>query len=95
MANCLSINDLRKLKISKNELIKTDVKLTSYTKNVLPVIGKIYLNCNYKERNCMLDFFVIDSDTNSLLGLNACKKLNLVQKIDSIDKSTEFGFWRV
>lgn len=87
MANCLSINDFSKLKISIKNLTKCNVKLTSYSNNRLPVLGKFNLKCQYKNKTCLLQFYVINSNTRSLLGLEGCKALNLVQKVDSIDRS--------
>ncbi|XP_044748562.1 uncharacterized protein K02A2.6-like [Coccinella septempunctata] len=84
-ANLISMSKMKNLR-ENNLIIQTDIKLKSYTNDFLPVIGKCFLNCRYKNVTALLEFFVVDSSLECILGLEACQKLNLIKLIDSNDK---------
>ncbi|CAB4015280.1 Hypothetical predicted protein, partial [Paramuricea clavata] len=86
-ANVLPFNVYSSLKISTS-LQKTDVVLTSYGNfNVKPE-GKVFLRCVVNGQSEMLPFFVVTVQSTPILGLQAaCKKLNLVKKVNEVAPS--------
>lgn len=58
-----------------------DVRLTSYSNDRIPILGKVTLVC--KVLSCQeqpIDFFVTSVDQRTILGLNTCDKLGLIQR---------------
>lgn len=85
MANIIPTKVLKVINLEEKHLIKTDLRLKSYTNNDLPIIGTCFLNCQYKNKICTLEFFVVESNSPCILGLDSCKKLNLIKRVDIID----------
>lgn len=83
MANVLPIGIFELLGFNKNLISPTRVKLQSYTGGSLKVIGKCLISCQKY-------FFVVNSNTQAILGLNSCIKLNLIKKIESV-KSVDYS----
>ena len=67
-ANILPIATYNKLSL-KPPLKPTDVKLTAYGGTSLSPLGRCQLNCNVKGFNHTLQFFVLDVDSQPILGL--------------------------
>lgn len=84
--NCISFKNSKKLNIEK--LFQTKVKLLNYNGVPLNVAGTCNLTCNHKNENYNLEFFVIKDKVQSILGLKACKELQLIQKIDLIESQS-------
>ena len=74
-------------KIRSNEVIKKcKTKLFAYNKEQIAFKGKVHLLSEYKGKYYLLDFKVVDIDSQALLGLNTCKELNLVKRIMVLNK---------
>ena len=52
----------------------------------MSIKGKVQLLSEYRGKYYLLDLKVVDINTQALLGLNACKELNLVQCIMAVNK---------
>ena len=61
-------------------------KLFACNKEQISVKGKVQLLSEYKGKYYLLDFKVVYINAQALLGLNACKELNLVQRIMVVNK---------
>lgn len=87
MVNVLPLSIYNKLGYSLRHISKTNVVLKSYTGSNLDVLGVCKLLC-YKNNNSSykLEFFVVKSNSLAILGLPSCKNLNLVMKVEAIDK---------
>lgn len=83
-ADCsiLPINIFKKVKCNKH-LIDCSVTLVTYGNFSMKPIGRINLVCKYKDVVGIINFIVVDADTEALLGLNDCIKFSLIQRIDS------------
>lgn len=66
---------------------KSNVKLTNYSNDNIPVVGTCKLNCKVKNQDYCLDFVVVGTDSPALIGLNSCIMLNLIKKIDFISEN--------
>lgn len=89
MANIIPEKILKEINFDRKHLMKTGLKLKSYTNNNIPVIGTCYLNCQYKNIICTIEFFVVESNSLCILGLETCKNLNLIKRVDIVDNVGE------
>ena len=82
--NILPKKEYTKL-IHKPKLHPAKVKLTAYNGTDIPVVGKciVTLKNGYQEYKVL--FIVAEMDSVPLLGLNTCKKLNLINRVMTVD----------
>ena len=67
-------------------LKSTSTKLTGYGGNKIPVCGVCLANCSFQGKILHTDFYVIETDSRSVLGLDSCKKLDLIQVMCAVHK---------
>ena len=78
--NILTLKAYRQL--GEPELEPTTQNLFSYSGDRLDIIGQCSLQCQYKNMSPqVLDFYVVDTRCASVLGLQACLSLQLIQLI--------------
>ena len=70
--------------IIKPPLQPTNVKLTAYGGTSLSPIGVCKLNCNVKGSQRPVEFFVLNVDSQPILGLKDCEQMGLIRRIDSV-----------
>jgi hypothetical protein len=70
---------------SNDTLQKSNTKIISYGGHKMDVCGHTTFLCEYKEKMCVLRFYVINSDECPILGLKACQELNLIQRVNEIN----------
>ena len=85
MANVLPLKIFKLVGFSTKIIKNTNVKLQSYTGSDLKVIGSCRIPCFIKGRYYYLDFYVVNSDTQAILGLDSSINLNLIMRVDSLD----------
>jgi hypothetical protein len=74
-------------------LKQSKIKLLNYSGHSITNLGKCTFRCkvNQEENNCQLDFFIVETDKNApaILGLNACQKLKLIERVNSVNSLTD------
>ncbi|XP_064646192.1 uncharacterized protein LOC135499377 [Lineus longissimus] len=80
--------DLFKRICNKRDLIKTKIRLTTYDGTPLPVAGSCRIRCIYKDNTFYEDFVVVDKRSDPVLGLRTSVKMNLLQRIDALNRPT-------
>ena len=88
--NILPNEIFKKLKL-KHPLLPPKSKLTSYTGNALPIIGRIKLPCKYKDKSTKAEFYIVDSNAPPLISLNLSLELGLIKMTYSLEKQPEIG----
>lgn len=83
MANVLPLSTFLNLGFHKSNIKSTGSKLKAYTGDDLKVLGTYKINC-FKNRWYKLEFYIVDSETQCILGLDSCIKLNLIKKVDNV-----------
>ncbi|XKL67370.1 hypothetical protein PGB90_002861 [Kerria lacca] len=80
-----------KMNIAEKRLKKSSKILEPYMSPGLKLLGKIKLECTYKNRSIKEKIYVVDriksndnADSTCLLGLNACVNLGLIKRIDAL-----------
>ncbi|XP_053570046.1 ankyrin repeat and SOCS box protein 4 isoform X1 [Bombina bombina] len=61
-------------------------KLVGYGGHRLHVLGKCSYQCMLQNKKLNLEFYVIDTPAKPVLGLSACKQLNLIKIVMTVDQ---------
>lgn len=71
---------------------KCKATVTAYTGNPIPIIGKVDLEisvvCAGSLRHCVETFYVVDQNSNTLLGMPAIKALSLIPAIAQVSSDS-------
>ncbi|GFS56153.1 hypothetical protein TNCV_1650681 [Trichonephila clavipes] len=82
--------------ISESELLKWDEKPVvrnckiaglDYSDNRVPILGECYLSCETKRYRKIYKFLVASLNSRPILGLEACRELGMIQRLNMIYKS--------
>lgn len=82
--NCLPLKVFGSLNVIC-KIEKTDLSLITYGNNRINALGYVTLTCVVKNRSCRIRFVLVDVGNMPILGLNACVKLDLIQKVEAVD----------
>ena len=64
--------------------------LTAYDGSNLRVMGSINLACTYNGRKLHTDFFIVDTSSSPILGLESCLALNMIKLVLSVQPETSY-----
>ncbi|GFS31781.1 reverse transcriptase domain-containing protein [Trichonephila inaurata madagascariensis] len=82
--------------IPKSELLKwvekplvrnCKIAVLDYSDNRVPILGECYLNCETKRYRKTYKFLVTSLNSCPILGLETCRELGLIQRLNTIYKS--------
>ena len=74
---------------SKDVKMKTTAtKLCVYGGVNLPVVGKIHVKCEFRDAEEQAEFFIVKTDSKTLLSLRTCKSLGIIHMLNEV-KSQE------
>lgn len=82
--NVLPLHHINKINVNKHEIKKTNIKLKYYTNNSVNVVGTIKLKCLKDDEQHEIEFVIVNSKTQAILGLETCVKLKIIKRIDAI-----------
>ena len=68
----------------KTALKPTSTKLTSFSGHKLKPAGIVQLPCKIQGNNFDIDFYVVDSSVQSVLGGSTCREIGLIQRLYNI-----------
>jgi hypothetical protein len=72
-------------RLKKAVLLRSLARLSTYSGQRLPVVGKSRLTCKCFDKQHTVEFQIVDMRTKPILGLSTCQLLNLVQRVESVD----------
>ena len=79
--------------IPKSVVIKpTNVKLSTYNRSRIPVIGSCILNISTKHKIHSVQFIVTDSNSPSIIGLKKSEELDLLKRLSNINVNSDIDF---
>jgi hypothetical protein len=78
----------------KNILRPTNVKLSTYTGDKIPVKGKCKWSVKYKKKAFNLEFIVVKSDAKPILGIQACEEMGLIKRVMALNKSDKMDIFK-
>nr|CAI5846562.1 unnamed protein product [Callosobruchus analis] len=84
MVNIIPLKIFKCLGLPEHIIAKNDVTLNSYTGDKLEVLGFCNIKCENKNKLYTLKFYVVNSNTESILGLESSVMLGLIMKIDNV-----------
>lgn len=83
--NCMPLKIYNKLGLDSQNINKSDVTIVTYGNNKIKTHGSVVLDCLVKNENVKIKFLLVENANCSILGLNACTKLKLIQKVDLVE----------
>ncbi|XP_031338074.1 uncharacterized protein K02A2.6-like [Photinus pyralis] len=84
MANVITKSNLISLKRNV-KIQKSNCNLTTFSNDKIAVLGKCNLKCKYEGKYYNIDFYVVDVDAPSIIGLPTCKSLKVIKRIHSLE----------
>lgn len=72
---------------NKPILTTTNVSLKAYGNQRLRTLGKIRTEIATKQSSTVAEFFVVEGNSSTILGLPTCQALNLVKRVDEAKQS--------
>ena len=72
-----------------NSLEYSDLKLKSYSGELIPVFGQVAVKVNYSQLECELYLHVVDGDGPDLMGRDWIKALGVTLKLGEIHSAEE------
>ena len=85
--NVMSLTTLKTLG-GETTIQPTAAKLRSYSGHQIPIHGCTTLLCEHKDKTYPMKFYIAEGDVLSVLSAQACKDLNLVQRVNSVIDSS-------
>lgn len=83
--NCMPLKIFQKLGIDEHNIKKDVVTLVTYGNTKVEAVGSIIIECEIKDSWYNIKFLLVKGATVPILGLNACVKLNLIKRVDSVN----------
>uniref|UniRef100_A0A1B6H477 CCHC-type domain-containing protein n=1 Tax=Cuerna arida TaxID=1464854 RepID=A0A1B6H477_9HEMI len=87
--NVLPSHVLDKLKLPKVRLEHNQNRILSYDNQELNCLGNVILDSEVNGVNYKIKYVVVKTKSVPILGLNACVKLNLLQRVNSLQLDSE------
>ena len=84
--NVITKSDFSKLNI-KGPLRKASAKLKSFSGHRIPSEGLINLPVTVKDKIMNIDFYVVETDSISVIGAESCENLGLIKRIHGIESN--------
>ncbi|RXN11580.1 Retrovirus-related Pol poly from transposon [Labeo rohita] len=86
--NVIPLHTFDRLK-AQCKLLPTKHSLTGYGGQVLTVEGTCALPCRYKDRETLMNFYIVNTQAPPVLGLKACLDLDLIKLVLSVNALKE------
>ena len=71
-------------RVSDKKMTKSRARLTSYSGHHIKTLGTTNLTCVCKNVEHNVQFFVTEMDSRAILGVEACQRLGLIEKLCSV-----------
>ncbi|KAF2892834.1 hypothetical protein ILUMI_13343, partial [Ignelater luminosus] len=85
--NCMPLKLFKSLGFDVNNIVNDDLSIITYGKNKIKTKGTVVIECVIKRARYNIKFLLIEQAQIPALGLNACTKLQLLKKVDSVGLS--------
>ena len=71
-------------RVSDKKMMKSRARLTSYSGDHIKTLGTTNLACVCKNVEHNVHFFVTEMDSTAILGVEACQRLGLIERLCSV-----------
>ncbi|KAJ8913367.1 hypothetical protein NQ315_008758 [Exocentrus adspersus] len=85
--NCMPLKIYKELGFNLNLISKSNISILNYGNSKINTIGSVVLPCTVKGVRYNVKFVIVEEATVPIFGINACVKMNLVKRVDTITKS--------
>ena len=83
-ANIIPIEVFNQL-TNRPKVHPTKTKLTAYGGTTIKPLGTCTLQCTSKHKCCDVKFYVVNADSQPILGLADCENLGYVKRVNAIE----------
>lgn len=80
--NVISLRQYQSIGHDIHNLLPTKSVISSFSRDIVPVMGKCYLRCRFRSTCQVVEFLVVKHDGANLLGLASSEKLGLIRRVD-------------
>ena len=99
--NVMPLRVFEQIETEGIQMMKTTTKLCGYGGTNIPVVGKIMVQCKFREAEEESEFYIVKTESKTVLSLQTCKSLRIIQILNEVksqiqhdekkeqDKSTE------
>ncbi|CAH0717674.1 unnamed protein product, partial [Brenthis ino] len=82
--NIISIHTFNTLNMSHDTICRSPNKLSTFSGEVIPLVGQCQLPITYKRQCYTVKFHIVDIKCQNIIGRDTCRSLNLVKKVNSV-----------
>lgn len=83
--NALPAKFLKSLDLHKNNLLPSNLKISTYTGTKIDILGKCSLLCEYKNFTDYITFYIVNNEFSpAVLDKDECERLNLLNFVGSV-----------
>ena len=86
--NIIPAKLFKNMNLPEAKVHSTNTKLTGYGGLNLKVKGTCDIKCSYKDAENVSKFYIVETDSPAVLGLQSCIDLGLIQLVMSVSEST-------
>ena len=69
---------------SEDKLKTTTLKLHGYGGDNRPILGSMHMKCKYKNTIKYVDFFIVETNSRTVLSLQTCQAMGLVKVLHEV-----------
>ena len=69
---------------SEDKLKTTTLKLHGYGGDNIPILGSMQMKCKYKNTIKYVDFFIVETNSRTVLSLQTCQAMGLVKVLHEV-----------
>ena len=82
--NVMPLCVYEQLQTEEVQMMKTATKLCGYGGTNIPVVGKISVNCEFRDIEEQSEFYIVKTDSKTVLSLQTCKSLGIIQILNEV-----------
>ena len=87
--NVMPLRVYEQLQIEEVQMMKTATKLYGYGGTNIPVVGKISVKCEFRDTEEQSEFYIVKTDSKTVLSLQTCKSLGIIQILNEVKKKQQ------
>ena len=84
--NVMPLRVFNQIADEETELKTTKVKLNGYSGEDIPVKGTVKLRCKFKEIDLLIIFYIVESNSKTVISLQTCKDLGIIKILNEVMK---------
>lgn len=83
--NIMSVKTFRFLNFSSASIQNSEYKLSTFSGELIPTVGKLTCPVRYNKHNYNITFHIVDMCCQDIVGRDTCRDLNLINRIQNVN----------